>query len=734
MTDYQFDIFISYSEQDGNWVRNWLLPRLEQAGCLVCIDIRDFKIGKPEIVNREYAVAHSAFTILVLSPSWLKSEASAFEALLLQHKDPMALQGRLLPIMLTECRLPDRLKILTGADFREPGGREGELSRLLGQIGKDGAKAVVSEPEPQPVYRDQNSQELSEALEKVRQQLERATIEGTSTSELKAEELELRRRQREGGRRHPGEILCDRYRLIDVLGKGGFAEVWKAWDIPRRRLVAVKIMHGQFTDDKTRKERFFRGARKMRELRHPAIVDVLEEQCEDEGFPFFVMAFWDGGNLHNRVLREKMGANTALATIRTVGEALAYAHQNGLVHRDIKPENILLDGHGRACLTDFDLVKAEDTTGGTRTKAGMGTFFYAAPELMHNAREADKTADIYGLGMTTLFALHGQELPWEVLRDPEGLIQKLSCVPSQKEAIAKAIALRPENRFPSVEAFLAALKPSEPGNAPKAPNDFNPGDDWVTIAPGEFTMGNDSGVSWEKPAHQVRITESFWLGRHPVTNREFRRFWEAGGYKEQRFWTDESWDRLQSEGWDKPAYWDHAGFNGDEQPVVGVGWFEALAYCKWLSETMKLPEGFSVMLPTEAQWEWAACGSENRPYPWGTRKPSKELANFGGTVGKITDVGSYPQGATPEGVHDMAGNVWEWCRDHWSDRVYKQRQSITEDPYHQEGDAAVRALRGGAWLSDAVGLRASSRGRDLVWLRDAFVGFRCCLCRRPEHG
>ncbi|MDJ0837513.1 MAG: SUMF1/EgtB/PvdO family nonheme iron enzyme [Acidobacteriota bacterium] len=728
MTDSQFDIFISYSEQDGNWVRNWLLPRLEQAGCRVCIDIRDFEIGKPEIVNREYAVAHSAFTILVLSPSWLKSEASAFEALLLQHKDPMALQGRLLPIMLTECPLPQRLDMLTRADFREPGGREDELSRLLGQIGKDA---------PKPVSHDRPMDEDALLKEK-KAQLKQATIAGEPTTELRADILKLRRQLRNGNQPHPEEVLSERYELIEVLGQGGFARVWKAYDLEQERVVAAKILHGQYADDRTRRERFFRGARRMGELQHPGIVRVLAERCEDEHLAYFVMAYCDGGNLRDRVVKDGLPLEEALSVIRAVGDALCHAHRHGLVHRDIKPGNILLDSNGGACLTDFDLVKAADTTGGTRTGMGLGTFVYAAPEAMADARGAGVEADVYGLGMTTLFALYGKDLPMDVIRDARGIIEKLPCSLRFKKAVTKAVSWRVEDRFQSVEAFLAALEPPSPDKMsqpdPKAPNDFNPGDDWVTIAPGEFTMGNNSGGSWEKPAHQVRITEGFWLGRHPVTNREFRLFREAGGYKEQHFWTDKGWDRLRSKGWDKPGGWERNSFNGDEQPVVGVGWFEANAYCKWLTETMALPEGFSVMLPTEAQWELAARGSENRPYPWGPQKPSKELANFGGTVGKTTDVGSYPQGATPEGAQDMAGNVWEWCWDHWSERVYQQRQSITEDPYHQEGDAAVRALRGGAWLSDADSLRASNRLRDHVWDRDDLIGFRCCLCRRPEHG
>ena len=100
---FEYDVFISYSHRDQDWVREWLLPRLEGAGQTVCVDFRDFEIGVPSLVNMERAVNSSRKTLLILSPNWLGSEWTSFEALMLQTKDPTGLDPRLLPLMLEEC-------------------------------------------------------------------------------------------------------------------------------------------------------------------------------------------------------------------------------------------------------------------------------------------------------------------------------------------------------------------------------------------------------------------------------------------------------------------------------------------------------------------------------------------------------------------------------------------------------------------------------------------------------
>jgi serine/threonine-protein kinase len=139
------------------------------------------------------------------------------------------------------------------------------------------------------------------------------------------------------------------------------------------------------------------------------------------------------------------------------GSALAEAHARGIVHRDIKPANVLLDERGAAKLTDFDLVAAKETTGGTRTGA-MGTFLFTAPEQIQNAKEADARADVYGLGMTAIFCLHGADLPAITVRQPERVIEKLACGAAVKRVLTQAIEVDPGERFADARPFCAALR------------------------------------------------------------------------------------------------------------------------------------------------------------------------------------------------------------------------------------------------------------------------------------
>jgi tetratricopeptide (TPR) repeat protein len=140
-------VFISYSHKDKEWVINWLLPGLERAGIKVHIDLRDFKIGLPALVNMENAIKECDKTILVLSPHWLESEWTNFEALMLQTKDPAGLKGSILPLMLKKCELPERLSIFTYANFMEENKRESELSRLLNQLGVTVEQETTGEEE-----------------------------------------------------------------------------------------------------------------------------------------------------------------------------------------------------------------------------------------------------------------------------------------------------------------------------------------------------------------------------------------------------------------------------------------------------------------------------------------------------------------------------------------------------------------------------------------------------------
>lgn len=131
---YDFDLFLSYSHTDGSWVHEWLLPRLEQAGLRVCIDVRDFAVGVPSLVNMEKSVERSHHTLLVLSPAWLHSEWTAFEAVLVQTLDPAGRRRRLLPLLVERCDLPLRLRALTYLDCTDPARRADQVDRLIAQL------------------------------------------------------------------------------------------------------------------------------------------------------------------------------------------------------------------------------------------------------------------------------------------------------------------------------------------------------------------------------------------------------------------------------------------------------------------------------------------------------------------------------------------------------------------------------------------------------------------------
>lgn len=302
-----------------------------------------------------------------------------------------------------------------------------------------------------PVFGDIQAELLSLQHKKI--SLEAA---GKYDTALDEKLVELRRKLRQGPQLHEQDLLAQRYLLLHCIGAGGIAEVWQAYDQKLRTLVAVKVLHGQWSKDRSYRERFERGARQMLKLTHPNIVRVLAEPMTEDGFLFFVMEYLPGGDLHRAALTQKLSVRSALTAILQVGDALHFAHQRGLIHRDVKPANILLDAQGVAKLTDFDLVWCPDSTGGTRTGA-LGTFVYAAPEALEDAKQVDQRADIYSLGMTTLFALYGKPLPISVLRDPVPIISELNCSDSMKAIIERSIQWSIRLRFSNISDFCSDI-------------------------------------------------------------------------------------------------------------------------------------------------------------------------------------------------------------------------------------------------------------------------------------
>jgi formylglycine-generating enzyme required for sulfatase activity len=236
---------------------------------------------------------------------------------------------------------------------------------------------------------------------------------------------------------------------------------------------------------------------------------------------------------------------------------------------------------------------------------------------------------------------------------------------------------------------------------------------WIDIPAGRVTLAAGGYLAGPTPFE----VPAFAIAQYPVTNAQFAEFVAAGGYADRAWWTVDGWARRQREQWSEPRFWQANDWNRPLCPVVGVSWYEALAFCAWLSEV----SGEAITLPTEQQWQRAAQGDDGREFPWGNADPDAHLCNWNRNVDQTTPVDRYPDGASPFGVMDLSGNVWEWCLTGWDGDT-----SVA-------GSGAARILRGGSWSSDSpLSLRAGNRnGSDPNarlapgYRNHVTVGFRC---------
>jgi formylglycine-generating enzyme required for sulfatase activity len=224
----------------------------------------------------------------------------------------------------------------------------------------------------------------------------------------------------------------------------------------------------------------------------------------------------------------------------------------------------------------------------------------------------------------------------------------------------------------------------------------------VYVPAGDFTMGFDRGSKKDmSPSHTVTL-DAFWIDRTEVTNGQYTKCVSAEACDEPQDLT--SHNRVKY-------------YNGDPYaafPVINISFNEAAAYCKWAGRA----------LPTEAQWEKAARGTDGRIYPWGDKVVSATLSNYGKPQGDTVQVGSYPDGASLYGALDMAGNVSEWTAD-WYDGTYYQA-SPKENP-QGPGSGYKRAVRGGSWGDDISNIRTFIRSGLIPLTQSNNLGFRCAM-------
>ncbi|MDX3093377.1 ergothioneine biosynthesis protein EgtB [Streptomyces sp. ME01-24h] len=282
-------------------------------------------------------------------------------------------------------------------------------------------------------------------------------------------------------------------------------------------------------------------------------------------------------------------------------------------------------------------------------------------------------------------------------------------------------------------ALTAPPPPPAPADAALLPAE-------VLVPGGLFTMGTSTepwALDNERPSH-VREVAPFFIDTVPVSNGAYLAFLEDGGYEDERWWSPAGWAHVREHGLSAPLFWHREGGAWlrrrfgvtepvpHEEPVLHVCWYEADAYARWAGRR----------LPTETEWEKAArhdpATGRSRRYPWGDADPGPEHANLGQRHLRPAPVGSYPAGASPLGVRQLVGDVWEWTASDFlpypgfAPFPYKEYSEVFFGPDH-------KVLRGGSFAVDAVACRGTFRNWDLPIRRQIFAGFRTARDARPEQ-
>jgi serine/threonine-protein kinase len=569
--------------------------------------------------------------------------------------------------------------------------------------------------------------------------------------------------------------------------------VYKAQHAGTQEIVALKCLLQQ---TRIRRKRFLREVEVLKFLgRHPHIIS-LHDYGEDGGQLFFTMDLLEGEDLA-RFLEHDPPWEKGVALLPAIARALHFAHEAGVVHRDLKPANVFVTTTGPV-LMDFGIAKDLHCTEGlTETGALVGTPNYMAPEQILRT-DMGRGVDIYTLGVLLYEVLTGSvpfqgstaETLVQIARDtPKPPSTVSPGIPAGVEAVClRALAKAPADRFPTADAFAnaleLALKPAKrsvaallglaavalllvtagaligrraprtaappvevpkppsaaPDTAPSAPQKpawflaledapatplpaglrFGDGSGeyvhekdgsiLVWVPPGSFRMGN-AREARARPVHRVQIERGYFVGKYEVTWKQYGAFCAATGRKLPSKVIDEEF----------MGYF----VAKETHPVFGVTWHDADAYTIWAG----------LRLPSEAEWEYAARGTDGRRFPWGHQGDISALANYGQWAengeesrdfrdmsdgfSHTNPVGAYPKGASPFGCLDMAGNVWEWVAD-----SYAPYEATEGSGRKREGDGRRRPGRGGCWGTLPSLLQTTARFPFPPQFKMSRLGFR----------
>ena len=535
----------------------------------------------------------------------------------------------------------------------------------------------------------------------------------------------------------PGDrpLLGVDWELEELVGIGGFGEVWKARHVHLRHRapVALKFCLDAAAAPALRNEAGVLD-RVMRHGRHPGIVPLLNTYLSADP-PCLEYEFVEGGDLAGLIQdlhgQERMTPELANRLFRYLVEVVAHAHSADppIVHGDLKPANVLVrrasDGKIGLRVTDFGIgglaaaqavYESRQPTRSrpellTETVRGAYTPLYASPEQMMRRRGelADPRDDVHALGVIWYQLLTGDLGMMSVPPDwreqveecglSENLVKLLACCIASKAArrTASAIVLAEQ-----LGAALTTLQERKPGEVVAVSLGGNVTMKFAWCPPGTFLMGSptsEESRSEDETQHRVTLTRGFYLGIHPVTQAQ--------------------WQAVMG---NNPSH-----FNGDNRPVEGVSWDDCQAFCAKLSQLM----GKRFRLPTEAEWEYACRAGTTTPFSFGATI-STDQANYDGNSiygrdkqgvyrRQTTPVVSFPPNAW--GLFDMHGNVWEWCADWFG--AYQQGDN--NDP-QGVNNGSVRLLRGGTWNNNPSKCRSATRYKTGPTSRFRNVGCRVVLC------
>ena len=522
------------------------------------------------------------------------------------------------------------------------------------------------------------------------------------------------------------------YTLIRRLGQGASGLVWLAER--RGALLTTEVALKLPFDEEANLDSINREAQVWQAATgHPNVLPVIEADMYD-GQVIIVSEYASGGTLKDWLDRnagQAPSVESAVHMMTGILSGLEHLHTKGLVHCDLKPSNVLLQGDTPR-ITDFGVSRVLRAT--VHTKHLSGTPAYMPPEAIDG--KLSKLSDLWAAGVILYVMLSGRlPFPQQSMgplmlalksQEPEPLPKTVPL--DIKRAITRALQKDPNRRFGSALEMRQALTSASlqiPASVevqePEAPTKTgtvilpkleeildtmakvpawlaktNPKDgaEIVWVPPGEFYMGSEDGERRERPVHRV-VLDGYWIYKLPVSVGQYRLFCADTG---------RALRHAPPWGWK------------EEHPVINVSWEYAAAYASWAGAA----------LPSEAEWEKAARGPDRRTFPWGDEWDRSKCCNsVEHRRPSVSPVGNYPEGASPYGALDMAGNVWEWTSDWYEETYYSfSPENNPTGPFF----GTHRVVRGGSWGNDTVhDYRTTTRVVCEPVVRGGSIGFRCTL-------